>query len=136
MAGPIGAIQEYLLNYLAHGRDLTKAEGRKIVDQAAEWKDTPYATAGTKLAGAAAVQGVGADCSGSTCKIYDQVGVVYKYKSSGQFAAAAAQEGFPFRQLSTNEAPQVGDVILFKGHMAIYSGSDAGDVPQSVERVS
>lgn len=112
----------YLFNYLQHGRDLTDPEGKKIVDNAATWKDTPYATAGTALAGEAAVQGVGADCSGSTCKIYDQVGDAYKYKSSGAFAAAAAREGFPFRQLSTNEALQAGDIILFNGHMAIYAG--------------
>jgi len=114
----------YLFNWLAHGRDLTRAEEQKIVDDAATWKDTPYASRGTALAGAGAVQGVGADCSGSTYKIYDQVGDTYKYKWTGEFAAAAAQEGFPFRQLSTNEVPQPGDVVLFKEHMAIYAGQD------------
>jgi cell wall-associated NlpC family hydrolase len=114
----------YLFNYLQHGRDITPREGARISDNAATWKDTPYATAGTELAGAAAMQGVGADCSGSTCKIYDQVGNVYSYRSSGQFAGAAATEGFPFRQLTTNESFQQGDVILFKGHMAIYAGQD------------
>jgi RHS repeat-associated protein len=120
MTGAFG----YLFNYLQHGRDLTPEEGERISDNAAKWKDTPYATAGTQLAGAAAIQGVGADCSGSTCLIYDQIGNGYSYKSSGQFAGAAAQEGFPFRQLNANEPLQKGDVILFKGHMAIYSGQN------------
>ena len=115
----------YLFNHLAHGVDLTKTQGQKIVDDAANWKDTPYASAGTALAGAAASQGVGADCSGSTCVIYDQVGDPYDYTDSRRFAAAANQEGFPFRVLATNETPQVGDVILFSGHMAIYAGQDA-----------
>jgi hypothetical protein len=114
----------YMFNYLAHGHDITRTQGQSLADDAVNWKDTPYASAGTAFAGAAAMQGVGADCSGSTCQIFDQVGLVYKYESSGQLAAAAAQDGFPFRQLTANEVPQSGDVILFTGHMAIYAGQD------------
>ncbi len=108
----------YLFNRLAHGVDISQQQGQSIVDIARQWVGTIYA-----LVGDASQEGVGADCSGSTCKIYDAAGDAYAYTSSGAFAAAAAQVGsFPFYELAPGQSPQPGDVILFPWHIAIYAG--------------
>jgi hypothetical protein len=116
----------YLFNYLSHGRDISTSEGRSVAENAAEWKSTPYAEIDTPNSGANAICRVGADCSGSTNKIFEESGLNYEYKTSANFATAAAKEGFPFRVLESGEAHQPGDVVLFNGHMAIYAGQDNG----------
>ena len=68
---------------------------------------------------------IAGDCSGSTYKIYDSVGDPYSYVRADDFPNAAAKEGFPFQKLGADMARQPGDVLYFKGHLAIYAGQDA-----------
>jgi hypothetical protein len=64
----------------------------------------------------------GAHCSHSTCSIYGQAGFPYSYQTSGAFEGYAAELGTPF-DLVTSGPPQVGDVLVFSGHLAIYGGN-------------
>ncbi len=98
------------------GRFITLEEGLQIVDIAATWEGTPYASIG-----GASVKGKGADCSGSTNKIYIEAGFPYPYKRTGDFAGYVATSG-RFREISADvSSMQAGDVLLWPGHMAIYA---------------
>jgi cell wall-associated NlpC family hydrolase len=57
----------------------------------------------------------GADCSGSVSAIYAQAGMNIGRLSSGAFAISKY-----FSRVTA--APHVGDVGVFPGHVAIYSG--------------
>lgn len=91
-------------------RPVTPAEGQKIADIASTWVGTKYVSGGTTKAGA--------DCTGSTCSIYGAAGFPYSNVAvGGRFSV-----GFPkvpeFRAVLG--AWQVGDVIHFAHHVAIY----------------
>jgi hypothetical protein len=118
--GALTASFAYLFNYLQHGVDVSKQDGALITDKASDWEGTPY-----KLVGPASEIQIGGDCSGSTFKIYDSAGDHYTYVRADDFGAAADKEGFPFRRLGAGESLQSGDVLQFKGHMAVYAGQDS-----------
>ena len=111
-------------------RDVSATEGAAIVAQAALWKDTPYADqphlqpAGPyqQYNGNRAERGVGGDCSGSTWKIYEAAGLAYSYRASGAWASSVDSAQIPFRRLSAEESLQLGDVLRFSGHLAVFAG--------------
>jgi cell wall-associated NlpC family hydrolase len=113
----------------SQARDVTAAEGERIVAEAALWKDTPYADQPhlqppgpyRQYNGAGAERGVGGDCSGSTWKVYGAAGFPYTYRASGQWSQAVNSGHIPFRRLSEGEAGQAGDVLQFNGHLAILA---------------
>ncbi len=94
--------------------DISAQDGQTITAEAATWKGTPY-----KLNGAAAMKGVGGDCSGTTQKIYDASKFPYEYKMAHDFPDYAVSSG-RFRELAAGEAKQDGDVLSWSNHMAIY----------------
>lgn len=99
----------------ASTKDISAAEGAKLVLEAKSWKGTPY-----KLVGAASIKGTGGDCSGSTWCIYTAAGFAYDYRNTATFAAYVAEKK-NFRKLGAGEAKQDGDLLLWSDHMAIYS---------------
>ncbi len=105
--------------------DVSAAQGRSIVANAKRWEGTQYAPVNTHNAGSGARVGVAADCSGSVWAIYGQAGLPYRYTETGRFAAGAGSGAIPFRQLDPGEAPQLGDVVLYRGHMSIYDSKDS-----------
>jgi len=123
MTAALAAQNETLNNFLSNGHDLTAKQGTQVVDNAKNWIGTAYAPIGTPYAGPYAAMGIAADCSGSVCSIYGQAGNAYSYTTSRSFAAAAAREGFPFRPLISSDTPQLGDVVLYPGHLSIYTGN-------------
>jgi hypothetical protein len=108
------------------GRFITEAEGWAIVAIAATWEGTPYV-----MVGAGSVKGVKGDCSGTTNKIYVEAGFPYPYKQTANFAAYVETSG-RFRQVPAERASmQVGDVLLWPGHMAIYAPFPEGHAKRS-----
>jgi hypothetical protein len=98
------------------GKFITEAEGWKIVEAAKAWEGTPY-----RLVGANSVKHVGGDCSGTTNKSYAAVGFPYPYQSTANFAAYV-RKSLRFRKIvPATQALQVGDILLWPGHMAIYA---------------
>ena len=95
--------------------DITAAQGRLITLEAMTWDGTPYS-----LVGNGSIKSQGGDCSGSTWRIYTQVGFPYDYRSTGTFAKYATDAGL-FRKLKDDEARQDGDILLWSAHMAVYS---------------
>ena len=78
---------------------------QKIVARAATWEGTPYKSPGTTKKGA--------DCTGSTWAIYNGVGLDYPHKYSAV--------NFPkYSQFEEVSMPRPGDVVWWKGHVAIY----------------
>lgn len=114
----------------AQGRfvDISPEEGKRITGEASQWHDTQtfYASLGDRYAGAKAMKGVRADCSGSAWKIYQNVGFPYRYLSTHEFAQAAAQPDSHFRKLNPGEKFQEGDIVLYLGHMGLYAGKVNG----------
>lgn len=96
-------------------KDIPLSDGQLIVKEAATWKGTPYA-----LIGEDSKKGTGADCSGSTQKIYNVAGFAYDYKTTEEFPNYAKSSGL-FRELDSDEAKQDGDILWWQGHVAIYS---------------
>src|SRR5450432_3554678 len=94
--------------------DISAADGQLITAEAVLWKGTPYA-----LIGPASEKGTGADCSGSTQKIYANAGFQYVYQMASALAGYAASSGL-FRELGASEAWQDGDILSWTNHMAIY----------------
>ncbi|WP_310610312.1 VENN motif pre-toxin domain-containing protein, partial [Limnohabitans sp.] len=105
-------------NFLSRGRFLTKEESKKIIEATSKWDGTSY-----KLVGAKAEIQIGGDCSGITYKSYGDAGYGYTYVRADDFPTAAAAEGFPFAKIEDGKM-QSGDVLQFKGHVAIYLGKD------------
>ena len=108
------------------GRFITAAEGLKIVGVAKEWAKAkvPYLTGGKTQRGA--------DCSGTTWKIYEEAGFSYgSYQNTASFRTLVNTEndmvmkGKHFKKVST---PQVGDIGWWDGHMVIYDPALAQDV--------
>lgn len=98
-------------------RDITANEALPLIKEAATWKGTSYS-----LRGASSVKGVAGDCSGTTFLIYRAAGFPYDYQPSGTFPTYARHSGI-FRLLASDEPVQVGDVLSWPNHMAIYAGS-------------
>jgi RHS repeat-associated protein len=102
----------YVLNNPVNWLDLwglefiTAEEGQRIIDIAKNWVGTPYVFGGKNKAGA--------DCSGSTWAIYNEAGFSYKYLPSASFPKS------PKFRPSPENTPQVGDVGMWNGHLAIY----------------
>jgi len=89
------------------GQPLTPQQGQQIADVAKAWSKapyTPYVSGGKTRAGA--------DCSGAVWGIYKEAGYPYPYSPSVTFSKN------PY--FTPVSAPQVGDVGLYPGHMAIY----------------
>lgn len=96
-------------------RDISAADGAKIVEEAKGWKGTPY-----KLVGAGSIKNDGSDCSGSSWRIYTAVGFPYVFQASATFLGYV-EEKKRFRQLATTDAKQEGDLLHWSDHMAIYT---------------
>jgi cell wall-associated NlpC family hydrolase len=75
------------------------------------WLGTPYRTGGIQKG-----KKGGTDCSHSTHEGYKNAGFPYRYSSAREFA-----QNPMFRQ-SPDNLPQIGDVALWSGHMAVYAG--------------
>jgi filamentous hemagglutinin family protein len=115
----VDAAQNAVLNnFLTNGRFLTKEESKKIIEATSKWDGTSY-----KLVGAKSELQVAGDCSGITYKSYGDAGYGYTYVRADDFPTAAATEGFPFGKVNDGTL-QSGDVLQFKGHVAIYLGKD------------
>ena len=113
--------------------DISIGDGKKIVKEAATWAGTPY-----KKNGAAASKGAdkGGDCSGTTYRIYAVAGFPFTYNATATFAKYAKTSG-RFRIVDTaTEEMQVGDLLLFAEHMAIYAAFANGDANSKTERTN
>ena len=117
---------------VAGNRDISPADGEVIVAAASKWKNTPYAADTTPLRGKEAVNGKGADCSGSTYHIFKEAGLPYNYRQSSLFATSAEGGEIPFREISEDEL-RPGDVVLYENlkdgvytgtHMSVYAGNE------------
>jgi RHS repeat-associated protein len=93
---------------------ISKRQAKRIIDEAATWVDTAYASPG-------ATKNEGADCSGSTWAIYKKAGFPFKRSSTASFENLNVKTG----RFVKVDKPQIGDIVLFKKHMAVYD-SNAG----------
>ena len=102
---------------------LSQEQQTRLSSVARNWSSArvPYAPSNSPMAGINASL-AGADCSGAVYAIYNQAGISIPY---------SATEGFPrhpsFTPLPSGSTPQVGDVLWWPGHVAIF----AGEVPES-----
>ncbi len=96
-------------------RDITPAQGAAITAEASTWSGTKYVSIGEGSS-----KGVSGDCGGSTFRIYAAAGFPYDYRRTEDFPSYAVKSGH-FRELSSGEEPQDGDVLSWHGHMAIRS---------------
>jgi RHS repeat-associated protein len=80
--------------------------GMGIVKKAKGWIGVPYQTGGSSRKGI--------DCSNLVCIVYREAGLNYPYTPSAKFGSAEC-----FEKIKTT--PQEGDVILFYGHMGIFT---------------
>ena len=104
------------------GRYINEAEGKKIIDIAATWVGTPYS-----MVGANSEKLKVGDCSGTTNKIYKEAGFPYPYQTTAAFVQFANKTNI-FREINPDKTPmQIGDVLLWPGHMAIYAPFPDGD---------
>jgi hypothetical protein len=97
------------------GRQITAAEGVRIVAAAAQWAGTRYA-----LIGERSERGVAGDCSGSTHKIYLAAGFPYVYQMSSTFVGYATTT-HRFVEITGDGKKQPGDVLWWPGHVAVYA---------------
>lgn len=105
------------------GKFITEEEGWKIVEAAKSWEGTPYKSLGEKSS-----RQYGGDCSGTTNKIYTEAGFPYPYQSTMRFADYVGKT-HRFREIvPAVQAMQVGDIILWPGHMAIFAPFKEGDL--------
>lgn len=80
----------------------------KIVEKANEWLDVPYDPNGGHTR-------EGVDCSHLVHEVYEEIGLSYPYASSREFTVKAASY---FQKVNI---PREGNVVLYKGHMGIYT---------------
>lgn len=98
------------------GEFISEADAWKIVQEAATWKGTAYS-----MIGAGSKKGIAGDCSGTTNKIYTAAGFPYPYQSTSNFELFA-NKTHRFRKIDPKkQSLQVGDILLWSGHMAIYA---------------
>lgn len=97
----------------AQPAEAASVSGQTIVNTARQYIDkVPYVYGGTKIDGT----NPGADCSGFICRIYEKYGInMWSVRTH-------------LRDYGTNigtdlNKAQVGDIIWFDGHVAIYSGT-------------
>lgn len=91
------------------------ATGQQIVDEAAKYiGKVPYVYGGTKIDG----DNPGADCSGFICRIYEKFGI-------NMWANRTALVNCGTNLGTDLSVAQLGDIIWFSGHVAIYCGKDA-----------
>lgn len=138
----------------AAGRFITLTEGQRIARVAKSWKNTPYGMG--KYAGGGAVKDKGADCSGSTWKIYAEAGFPYGgYFNTVRFVNRVATDSHFivawlkdlvgvdadfvegehfFKQVNQ---PQVGDIGWWHngkgGHMLIYDPASGPAPPKDAQ---
>jgi hypothetical protein len=80
-------------------------KGHEIVEKAISWIGTPYKYGGESSKGI--------DCSHFTWNVYKEAGLEYSYKSTREFESLTT-----FQKV---DRPYEGDVVLYKGHMGIYT---------------
>ena len=80
--------------------------GISVVKKAKGWLGVPYKEGGFSRKGI--------DCSHLVCIVYEEAELNYPYATSATFGSSQC-----FEKIKT--APQEGDVILFHGHMGIYT---------------
>lgn len=84
---------------------ISPEEGQKIVKAAEKWIGTPYEYGGKTSAGI--------DCSNFVHKASMEAGFPYEYLNTTKFPTSPR-----FKEVTR---PQIGDVVLFQGHMGIYN---------------
>ena len=91
--------------------------GQTIVNKAMEYcGKVPYVSGGTKIDGT----NPGADCSGFICRIYEKFGIdMWAHRT--QLRKCGTNIGTDLNQA------QLGDIIWFDSHVAIYAGKKNGD---------
>lgn len=97
-------------------------EGQRIVEEANGWLGTKY------LSGGNTKQGV--DCSHLVSAVYDQAGFPYSYRMTSNFP--------PPDNFKKVTSPQEGDIVLYSGHMGIYTAGkiiSAQGTPQKPDQV-
>ena len=80
--------------------------GKAVVEKAKGWLGVPYEEGGSSRKGI--------DCSHFVCIVYEEAGLSYPYTPSGNFGSSQCFE-------RVKKGPQEGDIILFRGHMGIYT---------------
>ncbi|MCM2357750.1 MAG: DUF6531 domain-containing protein [Geobacteraceae bacterium] len=80
-------------------------EGRNIVNIARLWIGIAYRSGGSNE--------FGIDCSHLVWRVYDEAGFAYSYRTTGGFP--------PSGKFQAVSSPQEGDVVLYNGHMGIYT---------------
>ena len=88
------------------------------------WMGTKHVNRKNKLAGPNSTIHDGGDCTGSSWKIYGGWGVSYGYTETAKFEESADNGQIPFRKLVPDEPKQIGDAVIWPGHMGIYAGNE------------
>ena len=102
-------------------RQLKPEEGQKIVDEAATWEGTPYLSSGKGENSRKGADGE-ADCSGSTCYIYQNAGYSYGgFMPTETFATYVTSDKSRFVEIPDIKDAQPGDILFWPGHMAIFA---------------
>jgi hypothetical protein len=111
-------------------KDISATLGHQLALEAATWKGTPFAPAGT-----ASAKGLRGDCSGITYKVYAAVNCPYQYQRAAGFGAYALTSGL-FRKLAAGEKKQDGDILSWANHMAIYCSFASDPANSDTDRVN
>jgi RHS repeat-associated protein len=94
-------------------------EGRNIVNIARLWIGIVYRSGGSNE--------FGIDCSHLVWRVYDEAGFPYSYRTTGGFPPSGK-----FQQVTN---PQEGDVVLYNGHMGIYTNGQLISARSGLGRV-
>lgn len=101
-------INETALKSAEKASAFSKPKGRQVAEFAVRFVGNPYRYGGTSLTN-------GADCSGFIMSVYANFGVSLPH-SSGQLAYVGRSVGTDLA------AAELGDIICYSGHAAIYIG--------------